>query len=387
MGVLGSFSNGLASIFGSDDAGSTWSLPFAANDMWGGGNARQVAFGREQMNWQSEENKLDRDWQEEFYKQQSDISFDKWRKQFDLTNAYNTPEAVVKRLQSAGINPNVLFSGGSGASLGGNSTANPTMQSVGSGGSHSVSPVGLPHTSPVHISSVLNSIGSVVKDIAEAKKLGADTELLERTINDQIRKWKADADSAELGNTMADIQIDIMSQTKDLKVKQEYWRLQNYISDNYQKLSQGDKNVQDTATSMAEELVHRANAHKINIDAGWVDRMNRSLIALNKEKAAEARTQADVNTENSIYRRFENDIKELETNTVLEHKAERAAEIVSSMVKSGKLNEKDTKQGELLLDRLNDTKAWRDGEHGERVFDDVLNYLKEMLPNFLMISK
>ena len=117
---------------------------------------RQYENQENQNAWQSAENNIDRQWQEDFWmtqfqleKQQQELMFEKenqrWIDQFNMQNEYNDPKKQVQRLLSAGINPAVYYQ----SITGGNSSASPSGSSgAGSpnpsgGSSHGVSPLGL----------------------------------------------------------------------------------------------------------------------------------------------------------------------------------------------------------------------------------------------------
>ena len=147
---------------------------------------RQKENQKEQNEWQSSENAVDRAFQEDLWlsqfeaeRQQQERMFDKeserWQQQFDVQNAYNQPKAQVARLLAAGINPAAmagnlagLSSGSSGAAISGSSGASsPSPSGV---GSHGVTPLGLQN--PYGVSSDAAMFTSVAQLADSVAKLG-----------------------------------------------------------------------------------------------------------------------------------------------------------------------------------------------------------------------
>ena len=260
--------SGIFDFFGNSDFDSGSSVGLAANDMWGGGTLRQSKLAKAQMDWQSEENQKDRihqlgvmGLQNMFYKDQADYDYMVWKNQMDLINAYNTPEQQIKRLQAAGVNPNVLFpSSGAVPAAGGMSSASPTSRSpqIPTGGSpHSVSPVpGISGSGSPGIG-IINSITAGLRQVAEAKKLGMDTKLLEDSYDSLIRKNFADAMQAEN-------QANITSMTAEAQRANLPWDKKRGLYDTILKFSESER-----ALAQADEANKGAalkEVEKIGVD-------------------------------------------------------------------------------------------------------------------------
>lgn len=110
-------------------------------------NRANLQIARENREWQTKENQLNRDWQE---------------KMWNAENAYNTPSAMRARLQEAGYNPQALFGEKIGNTAG--SAGSPSM--VGSPGA--------PTMQPVNPMSGLGSIGDSVGLYLQAKSVDAN---------------------------------------------------------------------------------------------------------------------------------------------------------------------------------------------------------------------
>ena len=106
-------------------------------------NSANASMNRETRDWQSKENALNRNWQEEM-----------WNKQ----NVYNTPSAQRSRLEEAGYNPFMDPSVGVGQSSNAGAAGSPSM--VGS-------PNAIPNQ-PVNVGGPLASIGA---NILQAKSI------------------------------------------------------------------------------------------------------------------------------------------------------------------------------------------------------------------------
>ena len=100
-------------------------------------NSANASMNRETRDWQSKENALNRNWQEEM-----------WNKQ----NVYNTPSAQRSRLEEAGYNPFMDPSVGVGQSSNAGAAGSPSM--VGS-------PNAIPNQ-PVNVGGPLASIGAYI---------------------------------------------------------------------------------------------------------------------------------------------------------------------------------------------------------------------------------
>ena len=260
--------SGIFDFFGNSGSTDGMSTGLAINDLFGGGNLRQAKLAHEQMDWQTQENQKDRihqlgvmGLQNMFYKDQADYDYLVWKNQMDLINAYNTPEQQIKRLQEAGINPNVLFpQSGAAPASGGMSSAAPTSRSpqIPTGGSpHSVSAVsGISGTGSPGIG-ILNAVTSGLRQVAEAKKLGMDTKMLEDSYEALIRKNFADAMTSEN-------QANISSMTAEAQRANLPWAKKQGLYDTILKFSESER-----AFAQADEANKGAalkEVEKIGID-------------------------------------------------------------------------------------------------------------------------
>lgn len=237
----------------------------------------------EQMHWQSEEAQKNRDFAQNLYnqqlsnypsllKQQNDAAFNLWKneaagmnniwkEQFGMQNQYNAPSAQVRRLLQAGINPSSVF-GGQGqvavSTMGSSSpppqsAASPIVSPVPAGAN--ASPVGIPQGITPGIT---HEFSQMVRNIAEARKLGADTSRIENLLNYEISDFEASIAGKKLANELLGIQSYIAENTKNYQVAKSANELLRLIAD--------IKNVNaDTSLKVAQEA--RERAEKLLADA------------------------------------------------------------------------------------------------------------------------
>lgn len=183
------------------------------------------------MNFQSEENALNRAWQTaeaekaRQFNTSERIASQDWQKgMMDLQNAYNSPVAMAKRYRDAGLNPNLAMTGATtqniSASPGSSSPASSPMPSQVSG----LSPVSF---QPAHlnIAEMVNSLGNFQKSIAEAEKSGMDTKLAKATFDDAVNKFHDEANLTNLELAAKEMDNFVLSSTKDAKIKYAWEQL------------------------------------------------------------------------------------------------------------------------------------------------------------------
>lgn len=147
---------------------------------------------------QGVQNRKQRKWNEKMYRWQRTDALSDWQKQ----NEYNSPQAQMERLKSAGLNPNLVY--GHGAE--GNATGMPRASSA---------PSWSPKSPEFAGGSVLASYQNVQLQKAQLENLRTNNELM------QMQKAKIAADTTKVG-------IDIGVKDYDLKFKQG---LKQYYSD------------------------------------------------------------------------------------------------------------------------------------------------------------
>lgn len=170
-------------------------------------NSSNAALTRHQMEWQAHQNNLDRQWNSfeaaisrANQRQMQQAQFEHEQDMWNRDTQYNSPAAQMGRYQMAGINPFVAMSGNQPAIA--SSSNVPSVPSVpqagGMAGRGAASPIPMQPVNPVNgILQGVSTFADVMDTLASAKKKGVETTQLENTMNDMMRKLKADADSSE----------------------------------------------------------------------------------------------------------------------------------------------------------------------------------------------
>lgn len=192
-------------------------------------NLQREMLGKQQ-DFQAQQNAIGRQHQIDMYnlqrqnmladyptllKYQQDAQFNTWRQQFAMQNQWNSPLNQVRLLNQAGINPNSVFAGQ------GQVASNQTPQPSSSVAppvinptpyANSASPIGLPQGLSGR---GIAELGSFVRDLAEARKAGAETSRLEQTLNEYIENLRLDNEAKRMTN-------DVYRSTKNLKIAQAF---------------------------------------------------------------------------------------------------------------------------------------------------------------------
>lgn len=186
-GASSIFGGLLSGIFGS---GASKRQIEAAKEM----NRENIRLGRETNAQQMDMFNRSLD----FNAGQSDLSWQRQKEMFDMENLYNSPLEIVKRLNEAGINPQVAFNGMTGF-------ATSADGATPSGGA---SAPGIPSLTPPQykfmpdyqsfnpFEAIANGVGKfalAAKSLADARKAGIDTEFAERALEDNLKIIASDA--------------------------------------------------------------------------------------------------------------------------------------------------------------------------------------------------
>lgn len=237
-----------------------------------------------QMDFQREENQINRDWntreaekarQHQSYlqgqqfvqtgllqNQQQEYNLQSMAKQAE----YNSPVYQRQQLQAAGINPNVYFGqqssfSGSSGIAGGSPSAPYAPSSPQASGNFGLNPIGF-QPSHLNIANIASSVGGMIRDLAEAKKLGVETGLLPDEISAKIRSMNAQTDL----NAALKIGQQISNELQNAKLPYAFRMAQTELE---QALKNLELTEQNTLTSKSQEQVNKA-----------VERMNDALTKL-----------------------------------------------------------------------------------------------------------
>ena len=182
---------------------------------------RQAEQAQAQNAWQSSENAIDRQWQEELWKKQfaeqvkqQNEMFEKegqrWLEQFNIQNEYNLPENQVARLRAAGVNPAAMVSqlagsGVSSASPSGSSGASAPSPSAGTG--HGVTPIGFNGVNGLSSDAAMfSSLAQMSDSLATLAKAGSDVSVQQREVGARITNMISDANLKDSQSALTNVQ-------------------------------------------------------------------------------------------------------------------------------------------------------------------------------------
>lgn len=149
---------------------------------------------------------------------------DEWTRQFNLQNEYNTPAAQSERLRAAGFNPAMMMANGT------SSTSLPVSASMPQ--TPSVPQPATPNSGNFNpqysaFADSIKAVGSLFKDLAEAKKNGAQTSEIEQTLSHKVNLLVAQINGTELDNCIKQLDKDFLSKTMPVRIKKAYQDLRN----------------------------------------------------------------------------------------------------------------------------------------------------------------
>lgn len=276
---------------------------------------RQLENQQQQNDWQSAENQIDAQrqqqmWMEQFAKQveQQNSMFEKegerWQQQFDIQNKYNSPESQVARLTSAGINPAALASslsaGSSSASVGGSSGVSAPSPSGISG--HGVTPIGL--SSPNGLSSdaaLFSSAAQLADSIGKLGKYGVESSAIQRKVGAEVENIMSDTDLKRSTKISTDLNNALKETFGKDKVGAEIMKL---YSESYKAYSEGDFNKAHSDLVKAQESLTNVDT-KFKTDSYYIALATmaqyrdvlESQVKLNSAKSSEAYASANYSSQ------------------------------------------------------------------------------------------
>lgn len=260
-----------------------------------------------QMKFQEEQNSINRDWQTVEAEKARQFSAEQQQKAMD----YNSPVYQANELTKAGINPVLAMQGGHGiASISGGSAA-PMASPVGG-----VSPV---QSQPIdlQIPQLMNGLGSMFKNLAEAKQLGINTDILTRSAEYLIKNNMLTAQQKEIGNSLLAIDKYIAEKVKDAKVTRIWDESKKALFDAVISSNEADRGNLISRVLESQERFnnalskyHGSNTDLINLEVANFDKKLRAYINLSNAQAKQALSTADVNKEKTRFDKFTNDMRD-----------------------------------------------------------------------------
>lgn len=186
---------------------------------------------------------------------------------FNQENRYNSPIEQLKRYQMAGLNPAVAMTDAQAMAASG---------SVPSGASSS--PAGISPTMPILTSpqmqplpsvasSILDNLGKVA-DVAlkvkQAEKTGADTKLLQDTMDDMVAKMHSDALSAEANSKYQQLTTELYQKYGDLKWNKELKKFDEEINNLIQSQYTASM-TQDEISARIEQIMENTKLTRLQL--------------------------------------------------------------------------------------------------------------------------
>lgn len=279
---------------------------------------KQMAFQREmtanQQNFTRE--MYNQQWQDNLskypllQKSLSDIAFNNWRQQFDTQNTYNSYQNQIGRMLAAGINPNSLYGNSGGlatSSMSPLSAAAPPQISATPFQSHA-SPIGLP-TGFSNPRQFIGEIGSFLRDLGQAKKLGVETDQLEKLFDLEVQERSTRIFGQKLTNEAMSIANYVADKIKDVKVRKATEELVNLIANTKNVDADTAKKLQEKLTSKSEELLNLA---KKRCEEENFEVLKFKVNNLPKEFQTWVDTQRSMQVANQAQARFNNAMAETE---------------------------------------------------------------------------
>lgn len=126
-----------------------------------------------------------------------------------LNQNYSSPANQAALMREAGFNPYVSA---------GDGTIQPSNSSLGSSSSIGSFPASAMVSPMQQFMPSVQSLASAFKDLADAKKTGVDTKILEESMKDILRKLKTDADFAEFS-----LNMEKLLKPQELKNLEKVW--------------------------------------------------------------------------------------------------------------------------------------------------------------------
>lgn len=160
------------------------------------------------LDYESAQNKLQREWSEKMYEKQRDDAREDVRKE----RAYNTPQAQMQRLQAAGLNADLMYGNGASGLV---NTALPSYSGVSTSGGTSTAGVSAIAGTPTAVESMMPAIDAM-RTLAETDNIKEDTQKKrgEITSLDMDNFIKAATQGKQI--ELVDMQVTLAKKASDL---------------------------------------------------------------------------------------------------------------------------------------------------------------------------
>ena len=367
--IAGAFINGGLGL-----AGTAMSSVMQSNNQ-----NKQIGYQLTENNvnrdWQSIEAEKARQWQAGQTLQQNAVASQLQSQQQAFTKEnmalqakYNSPVYQRRQLEAAGINPQVYF--GQQSSFSGSSAPAGAGASVPAAGSSpmvgsvsGISPVPY-QTFGTQMASILSSIGSSIRDVAQARKLGIEADWIPKDIKARVRNLESDADLKEflaVGQTIHN----------ELQRAKLPYAVQQAEADLYKVFSEIDFNKEKCLTEQSQRELNDAikavqNSLK-QLNEKEIEKMGLEMpyyVNLLKAKINDLSASASEHRENATYQSYMNDI--YSSRAVRDELVSQLYYATDNMLKDGIIKDEMAKQIKYASEQLklqNDNfgiKMWSD---------------------------
>lgn len=343
------------------------------------------SISKAQLSAQKEENQLNRAWQTQQaeiarrYNTSERLAAQEYDKQMlDYTNAYNTPVMQAGRLQEAGLNPQIAMAG---------SVQNVSSVAQKSTPQTSPMPSSVSGLSPVpqqpldlQIPQMLNGVGNLIKNVADAKGKNVETDRMIQTFNDFIQQAHFDTQIKELSKDTLSIDKFIKEEVKDAAVLKAWDEAKkaNYdavLAGNEVSLYDINKRILESQEALNKALssYHGNNAELVRMDIGSYNRRVNSVLKLQDAQAKQAISSA-----------FNEDaLKALNEAKTDREKIQKIGDIIANGVRSNEFTLGQLGLTSAQLKQLQDAKYLENLKDPSGVplwFDNFFHRLKDYVP-------
>lgn len=195
-------------------------------------NAWNAQQAQKQMNFQAEQAQIARDWQEEQY------------------NKYNSPSAIVRQYQDAGINPALMFGGSTPAASQSTSIPSGAMASGSFGAASRINAVDAISRLGLLTAQIENMRADTRNKDADTEGKNIANEWNPRLFEQQWRKGEVEIDNlnAGLDKILADI-ANVLQDTDNKKAQRQLMNLQAVLLGTQNELAKSQKAEVDAKTA------------------------------------------------------------------------------------------------------------------------------------------
>lgn len=244
--------------------------------------AHQVAENQKDRNFNAEQASLNRD----FQSKEAELAYER---QLDYYNTTQSPEAMVKQYQAAGLNPAMLAGGVSGSSA-------PISAPSGSSASSHGSP--LPQMTNI-LSDAMNleTMKATIEEIrSRTNKNEAETQSIEKATSwmDIMKSTEVDSMKAGIDKIRSDISVNEQSVEESIqRVKESVKKVEHYESEIEVNGALVDLHGSQQVLNESKAIVEKLNAATLQKMLPYIEKRQEAEIALTEAKTEEAKYSAE----------------------------------------------------------------------------------------------